>query len=458
MKCGMMQPATLVCGILLILGGARGDVSEEVPDAEVRVNRLSEQVIAVLEHYKQKDPVGLPGVPIPDPMPIPEMKTSLTIGTLIMKNQMVYGLSKFKIETVYSNLADLEMSIAMRVGVIQMLGNYSFRTWFTSTVGASNTTLVDLYAEGVAQLEVAREGHLEATDIDLDFSVADIHVDLENPGMLGSFLQGAMNTVGGLVFDAMKPYIMKQVNTNILGDVNKNLRNLKRTFPNSLSPLDVGFAEGRKMVRQMGYDPYKLDDFTHTTGVLGLDVTHFWITGLASFHRIGNITVFMENNTVHLAVSVGTQQLEGKCNWEVTMAGLLSTTGKLVFSIEYIEVEVKLNQSLDVTQRPHLEELQITLGNFQLQFDGAGTLDYVIEAVVNILPNLLRYQIMLAIEEPLKIKVQEILDDIDVEKSIKDQLKELESMNANSIDSGNTTKPTYESLDMYEPPVDNVED
>ncbi|XP_054277630.1 uncharacterized protein LOC128996367 [Macrosteles quadrilineatus] len=430
--------------LLLFIGRC---TSEEVPDAEVRVNRLSEQVVAVLEHFKQKDPVGMPGVPIPDPMPIPEIKTGLALGTMIMKNQMVYGLSKFKIESVYSNLADLEMYIALRVGVIQVLGNYTFRTWFTSTEGASNTTLEELYAEGVAKLEVAREGHLEATDIDLDLSVKVINVDLENPGMLGSFVQGAMNTVGTLVFDAMKPYIMKQVNTNILGDVNKNLRNLKKTFPNSLSPLDVGFAEGRKLVRQMGYDPFKVDDFVHTTGVLGLDVTHIWITGLASFHRIGNITVSMENNTVHVAVAAGTQQLEGKCHWEVTMAGLLSTTGKLQFTIEYIEVDVKLNQTLDVRNRPKLEELQITLGNFQLQFDGAGTLDYVIEAVVNILPNLLRYQIMLAIEEPLKIKVQEILDEIDVEKSIKDQLKELENMNGNGIGQKNSTENVFEQLD-----------
>lgn len=78
-------------------------------DATVHINTLSEKVSAILDHYKSEDPVGMPGAPIPDPMPIPEMKTSLALGTLTMKDQSVYGLSKFRIESVYSNLADMEV-------------------------------------------------------------------------------------------------------------------------------------------------------------------------------------------------------------------------------------------------------------------------------------------------------------------------------------------------------------
>lgn len=76
----------------------------------MHVNRLSEQVAAVLEHYKSADPVGMPGAPIPDPMPVPEMKKDIPFsGTLTLKNQSVYGLSKFRIESAYSNLADMEV-------------------------------------------------------------------------------------------------------------------------------------------------------------------------------------------------------------------------------------------------------------------------------------------------------------------------------------------------------------
>ncbi|KAL1116482.1 hypothetical protein AAG570_004954 [Ranatra chinensis] len=58
------------------------------------VTRLSEQARAVMEHYKQEDPIGLPGAPIPDPMVIPKIKK----GIFDLKNLHIYGLSKFKIE------------------------------------------------------------------------------------------------------------------------------------------------------------------------------------------------------------------------------------------------------------------------------------------------------------------------------------------------------------------------
>lgn len=321
-----------------------------------------------------------------------------------------------------------QMSIALKIESLQVLGNYTLKGWFSSSGGASNTTLLGLYAEGLAKLEVAREGHLEATDIDMNLFVTDIDIHLENPGTMGSVLQGVMNSLGAFVFDTMKPFIMSQVNTNILEDANKNLRNLKKTFPNSLSPLDAAFSEGRKLVRKMGYDPFKMDDFQRTTGILGLDITHIWIIGLSSFHRVGNITVSMENNTIRMEVHAGTQQLEGKCHWEVSMVGLVNTLGTLSFTIEYLEVNAKVNQSLDVRNRPNIEDLDVVLGNFQLQFDGTGTLDYVVEAVVNILPNLFRQQIMLAVKEPLKIKVQEIFSDIDVEKVIMENVGKLDNV------------------------------
>ena len=41
--------------------------------------KLSDQVREILEHYKQEDPVGIPGAPIPDPMPIPDMRHSFSL-------------------------------------------------------------------------------------------------------------------------------------------------------------------------------------------------------------------------------------------------------------------------------------------------------------------------------------------------------------------------------------------
>lgn len=66
-----------------------------------------------------------------------------------------------------------------------------------------------------------------------------------------------------------------------------------------------------------------------------------------------------------------------------------------------------------------------------MRCDGAGTLDYVLELVVNILPNLLRYQIMDALENPIKSRIQDMMDKIDVEKVLKEKILEYERMGVN---------------------------
>lgn len=90
-------------------------------------------------------------------------------------------------------------------------------------------------------------------------------------------------------------------------------------------------------------------------------------------------------------MDVGTQEIEGRTHWDVSMiGGILSRAGTVSFTVDYFRVQVNLSQPLDTRKRATLEELDLELGNIQTRIHGAGTLDYVIEAAVNILPNLLR--------------------------------------------------------------------
>lgn len=68
------------------------------------------------------------------------------------------------------------------------------------------------------------------------------------------------------------------------------------------------------------------------------------------------------------------------------------------------------------------------IGNIQIRSDGAGTLDYVIEFAINVIPNLLRYQIMDALEYPARVKIQDEFNKINVERLIKDNIPALEKM------------------------------
>lgn len=70
---------------------------------------MGDQIRAILKHYQQDDPVGLPGAPIPDPMPVPDMKHSFSVYTMTFKEMQVYGLSKFRIEHMTSELALMQV-------------------------------------------------------------------------------------------------------------------------------------------------------------------------------------------------------------------------------------------------------------------------------------------------------------------------------------------------------------
>lgn len=115
---------------------------------------------------------------------------------------------------------------------------------------------------------------------------------------------------------------------------------------------------------------------------------------------------------------MGTQKIVGSTHWEVKM-GMLTRAGTAQFSIQHFKINVQISQSLDTRKRPQLKELQLELGNIQVRCEGAGSLDYVAELAVNVLPNVLRYQIMDAIENPIKMRVQEELNKFDVEEFVK---------------------------------------
>lgn len=87
------------------------------------------------------------------------------------------------------------------------------------------------------------------------------------------------------------------------------------------------------------------------------------------------------------------------------------------------------NQSLDTRRHPYLEVLDLKLGPMTLVSRGdAGRLNALTEFGVNVLPNLLRYQIVNALEEPIARRVQDVLDTINVEDIINERLPDLDAL------------------------------
>lgn len=111
--------------------------------------------------------------------------------------------------------------------------------------------------------------------------------------------------------------------------------------------------------------------------------------------------------------------------WQVSLArGMITRAGSVHFNVQHIKMLFVVAQPLDLSKKLKIEDLQLDVGNIQIRSSGLGTADYLVEFLVNIMPNLLRYQIMDALENPLMRKIQEFTDKIDLEKLVKENLQE----------------------------------
>lgn len=69
-----------------------------------------------------------------------------------------------------------------------------------------------------------------------------------------AMFQSVLNSASNAVFGAVKPFMLSEAYTKISTKINEALDSASKDFvlPNSISPLDMAIAEGRKKFRQMG--------------------------------------------------------------------------------------------------------------------------------------------------------------------------------------------------------------
>jgi hypothetical protein len=181
---------------------------------------LDARIRQLLEHYKQDDPLGIPGVPIPDPMPIPDFEGDFPAAKIKFSEAQLQQLSQFRINYVRTDLKDLKVRtmstrldsgrkitesvffcfffvfffkfkvwIGMTFDTLQVVGRYRMSSWFSTSSGDFNVTLIRVHAEGFAGLIVDSEGLMQASNITFDVGFKDITMKFENLGFFGSLFQ-----------------------------------------------------------------------------------------------------------------------------------------------------------------------------------------------------------------------------------------------------------------------------
>ncbi|XP_075978601.1 uncharacterized protein LOC142978160 [Anticarsia gemmatalis] len=446
-----LRKCLLFCVVLNVNCQDEGDTESESEQLEEGEHKLSENILMMLEHFKEPNPVGLPGAEIPDPYPIPPMKHSTSLATMHFENTAVYGISKFRILYVNAEIKKMEVQAALMLDAVQARGDYFMTTWIGSGHGPFTVDITGLKIMARATLDVNKNGKLVVKDIVIDLGSNAVTAQFENLGMLGGMLQSLINNAGSFLFDSIKPYILEEAYIKARNIISSKLDEFAGDlqFPNSISPLDMVIIDARNKYRDMQLDPYQIKDYNKSVGIFTVRLFNTLLTGISSFHRIGNITFMMENNTFVTDFEIGTQKLEGQTQWDVSaVSGLMSKTGSASFSVEYINARIVLAQPVDTRKNPVFRDLKLDIGNIQVRCDGLGTLDYIIEFGVNVVPNLLRYQLISSLENPIRERVQEALDRVNVELFIKIGLHKFEQMQDMSFQNYANTHQINQAKDL----------
>lgn len=255
---------------------------------------------------------------------------------------------------------------------LHIRGKYIHRSLFSYTRGAFTSNLTDIKATAIATLGIEREGKLRAQNISIDISFQSIAVNFENTGILASLLSGLVNSMGSYLFDAIKPVLLQDAHTNIRRQINKKLDEVVGDieFPNTISPIDMIIIDARKKLIEMKMDPFKVEDFNTTTNIFEVKLHNTWLTGLSSLYRVGNISLYLKNNTLIALFSISTQEIKGSTFWEAkAIGGFISMGGSASFSVKYIRGRFILAQPLDTRKRMEFRDLEMELGNIQIGFD-----------------------------------------------------------------------------------------
>lgn len=132
---------------------------------------------------------------------------------------------------------------------------------------------------------------------------------------------------------------------------------------------------------------------------------------------------------------MGTQELSGSSMWQVSIAkGVITRAGSFQFTVQHIKASLQVTQPLNLSKKLLIDDLQLDIGNIQVRSSGLGTIDYLVEFFINVVPNLLRYQITDALEKPIIKRIQEYTDKIDVEKLAKEKLNEYQKTGSVKLD------------------------
>lgn len=383
---------------------------------------LVDHIKSVINHYKREEAAGLPF--IKDPLPINSFHQKFSGMTMKFQDSQVYGFSRFKVEKLNADLAELKVNMKLTIDELVVRGRYLLSAWISKTQGDYNMTVFNAQLDVDAELMVDELGYLQVSKMETDIVFGDLKIYFENLGFLGKMFQGIVNKVGVFIFETMKPTIWNEIEAKLTEVMNSESRDIPHQFPTSINPVDQTLAHVRKLIKERNLDPVPLADYsTQSSKWSNFELYNGYLYGLSSIRRTGPMLLGFESNTIHMTVHLGVNNLRGTYEWGWTaMRGVLGRRGQLTFNLDFVNVEIRLQQSANLDKKPIVDSVNVTLGPTQLTSDGIGAVDYVLEMIFNVVPNMFRQRIADAAEYPLSQALEDELQKINIESFIDENM------------------------------------
>ncbi|KAG7173632.1 uncharacterized protein LOC121860290 [Homarus americanus] len=410
------------CVVVVVgmVGGARGALDIEAWKGEEPLT--PERIVReVVEYFSQRDPHGIPVLKVPESIELPDRVSASQITLWDLK---ISGHSGLRLEHVNVNLTSFSGKVKISLPVINLQGQYSWPGWFSTSQGATNVTMVGIEVTVDLYLGVNSDGILNLDDLKITLTYDDLILDFENLSTQHSVLVSTADVFFGTF---IQPLIIGSAQEKLMDTVNQRLQKKMKDmpFPNSISPIDYAIAKVRREIRKQNLDPVKLGrkDDTLAWGI-SLQLKDIELEGLATIHRTHEISAQFIDNAVFITIQLGTQELQGGSDWSMSAALLPAVEGHLNILIESLEVTIDLKQPVNIRSPPTLRKIDIRLGNLAVRSTGEGSMDYLLEAFVNIVPNALRNVIMDNIEPRIQQIIQKRLNGLDLYRMVLDILAE----------------------------------
>ncbi|KAI1287990.1 hypothetical protein HDE_09758 [Halotydeus destructor] len=380
------------------------------------------------------DPVKLVAKYLADPMTISDFNVTesgrMTNFAVNLKRMSLKGLRGLDIESMKFNLGWMHVDVVMTLPTLRLEGDYRMggQIMLVPIVGRGpffmDITGLKIFAK--AALKSSPSG-LQVGEMVLDLEVDDLDMHFSNlmgSGKWSSLTNGLLNKMSHLIFDHVKYMLLDELKADIHDHLNTQLAKLPDQFVTKRSEnlFDDLLSRVAEAVTQAGFDPLRLpnqvDGFDHDLGLFRFrghaQVHNGVLHGLKTLIRTGDVIAIYENDSVTLEANLGFENLTGSYDWRASFMGP-GMGGSSTLHVSCIQVFVKLRQGLKRGDRPLLDTFEVrNFKNIWIDLTGLGTVDFIVEAIVNLVTNTFKAILANFISGPIRNLLQEKLDQVPI--------------------------------------------